>query len=174
MHLKKKICLLGSYGVGKTSLVRKFVYNKFEEKYLSTLGVHISKKEITVNIKESIFTIELYLWDIANIEKFEKMVKTYLKGAHGGIIVTDVTRNNTVDLISETVEMFIKINPDAKLVFAENKSDLLTKQYSNNESISNLLKKYKSKSYLTSAKTGQNVDDLFQYLGLKFIEDLNA
>ncbi|MFZ1291659.1 MAG: Rab family GTPase [Melioribacteraceae bacterium] len=175
VNTKKKVCLLGSYGVGKTSLVRRFVYNKFEEKYLSTIGVHISRK--TVHLNESEINkfekeIDLFIWDIANIEKFDSVTKSYINGAHGAIIVTDITRPNTIIQSIDYANIFLELNPKAKIIFVGNKFDLSdTIQFDKEKYISNF-KSYKTNFSFSSAKTGENVEEIFNILGEKLSEEL--
>ncbi len=169
VEIKKKICLLGSYGVGKTSMVRQFVYNKFEEKYLSTIGVHISKKLIHVNSTKS-SELNLFIWDIANIEKFDSVVNNYMRGAHGAIIVADVTRLNTVESMNEFAENFLRINPNSKLVFVINKFDLSTQTNFSEEEYLNKINHNKVELFFTSAKTGENIEEVFKVLSEKMIK----
>ena len=79
MSLKKKVVMLGAYGVGKTSLVRRFVSNKFSDEYLSTLGVRIEKREIALGDQ----ALELLLWDVAGDDEFFRLRSSYLLGASG-------------------------------------------------------------------------------------------
>lgn len=171
-ELKKKVCLLGLYSVGKTSMVRQFVYNKFEEKYLSTIGVHISKKKLTLETRSSTNEIEFFIWDIANIDKFDSVVSSYLRGAHGAIIVTDVTRPNTIEHTKDFSEKFLDINPDSKIVFVGNKLDLIDEKGFDKESYISSICPDKSNNVLfTSAKTGENISEVFVKLGKQIIGD---
>ena len=171
-QIKKKICLLGLYGVGKTSLVRRFVHNKFEEKYLSTIGVHISKKSINFldskNSNEK--NVELFIWDIANIEKFDSVTRNYVNGAHGAIIVTDISRPITIEQTNEIANSFLTINPDSKIIFVGNKIDLADNNFDQDNYIANY-KSFKTSFLFSSAKTGENVENIFHQLGEKLLED---
>lgn len=170
--IKKKICLLGSYGVGKTSLVQRFVYNKFEEKYLSTIGVHISKKKINLSNKNSNIknSIELFIWDISNIEKFDAIGKIYFNGAHGAIIVTDITRPITIEKTIEFTNTFLQINPNAVIKFVGNKIDLAENDFDKEKYLTNFNSFDNSFSF-TSAKTGENVENVFKQLAEKLLKD---
>lgn len=170
-EIKKKVCLLGSYGVGKTSLVHRFVYNKFEEKYLSTIGVHISKKSVVLDSKDDKQFVELFIWDIANIEKFDSVVNNYLRGAHGAIIVTDITRPNTIENIDEFVDKFMGINPLAKVILVGNKYDMVKEVNFNKDEFVNKNSNTNGNLIFTSAKTGDNVEELFIKLAEKIIGD---
>ncbi len=161
MKIRKKICLLGSYGVGKTSLIRRFVHNKFEEQYLSTIGVHVSKKTVNISNKKDDFEVELLIWDIANIKKFDLVVKKYLKGAHGAIIVVDISRPNTFEQILDFIAQFKELNKNSSITIVGNKIDLIERDISEIKEISKYEKELKKTIFLTSAKTGENVEKLF-------------
>ena len=91
--LQKKICLLGAFGVGKTSLVRRFVDSIFSDAYLTTVGVKIDKKLLTVGSEQ----IALILWDIAGEDDIAAVRMSYLRGAAGYLLVIDGTRPETLD-----------------------------------------------------------------------------
>ena len=165
--------MLGSFGVGKTSLVRRFVYNKFDEKYLSTIGVQISQKQIPPvehNYSGSIEQIKLILWDIAHIEKFNEVIKNYFRGSHAAIVVFDVTRSQTAKETDFFLKPYLEINPKSKLFFVGNKIDLVDKDAIDMEQLLHLAKAYKTSFVLTSAKTSENVERLFTKLGTLLLE----
>lgn len=170
--IKKKICLIGSYGVGKTSMVRKFVYDKFEEKYLSTIGVNISKKIVNVSSHIGNLEIEFFIWDIANIEKFDLVVKNYLRGAHGAIIVTDITRPNTTSILNSYSSDFLDINPKAKIIGVGNKIDLADNLGFDKDENLESYKTHVNNFFFTSAKTGENIYEVFNSLGQELVEDI--
>ena len=91
--IQKKICLLGGFGVGKTSLVSRFVHSIFSDKYLTTLGVKIEKKAVTVEEK----SVELIIWDLHGDDEFQKVNMSYLRGASGYLLVADGTRRHSID-----------------------------------------------------------------------------
>jgi small GTP-binding protein len=163
--------MLGSFGVGKTSLVRRFVYNKFEEKYLSTIGVHISHKTIEIKKPDSnsTYQLKLILWDIAHIEKFNAVIKNYFRGANGAIIVYDFSRPQTFENTKSFLEPFLEMNPASKIVFVGNKVDLVDEPDRLKNQLLPNIQPYKSPLVLTSAKTGDNVESLFHKLGTMLI-----
>jgi hypothetical protein len=118
--IQKKICLLGGFGVGKTSLVAQFVHSIFSEKYLTTIGVKIDKKSVTVDQTQ----VELVIWDIYGHDDFQKLRLSYLRGASGYLLVADGTRRATL----ETVDDLRRLTEDAigrvPFVLAVNKADL--------------------------------------------------
>jgi len=162
LEISKKICMLGTFGVGKTSLVRRFVYNMFDEKYLSTIGVHISQKKISLDVKNQ---LKLIIWDIAHIEQMNEMIKSYFRGSHGAIIVFDVSRPFTLKDTKVIIKSYLDINPDSKLFFVGNKIDLVDGKSNDMEQFLQFINPYNSPYLLTSAKTGENVEQLFQQIG---------
>jgi len=88
--IQKKVCLLGDFSVGKTSLSERFVYDRFSGRYLSTIGVKISRKPI--NISKDIM-LNMLIWDLAGSEEFSGVQSSYLQGAQGAILVCDLTRS---------------------------------------------------------------------------------
>ena len=166
----KKVLLLGSFGVGKTSLVRKFVYKIFEDKYLSTIGVQIYRHILSDVCKgeKANEQLKLILWDLANIEKFTSTSKNYFTGASAAIVVFDLTHSKTLDERKIYLKNFLEINPKAKFIFSGNKIDLIDRDaFKSNQlsEISEIAEKYNAPFFLTSAKTGENVDLLFEKLG---------
>ena len=157
--------MVGDFGVGKTSLVKRFVDNSFSEEYLSTIGVSISKK----NLNESI----LMLWDIEGNTEFKPVFKQYLLGAKGFIVVGDVTRKDTIDAIAKHIELCHSVVKDAPISVALNKSDMkhvlnqeeLKRIKSISPSIINVLK--------TSAKNGDAVLDIFGSLDEFIVQSLS-
>lgn len=166
VKISKKICMLGTFGVGKTSLVRQFVYQKFDERYLSTIGVQISNKTIEP-LREPqsgrIVQINLILWDLAHLEKFDAVVKNYFHGSHGAVIVYDLTRPQTFGDYEALTEPFFGANPNAKVVLVGNKIDLSENDESRQE-LSARAERLNCSCFFTSAKTGQDVERMFTTL----------
>ena len=166
--ISKKICMLGSFGVGKTSLVRRFVLNQFLEEYRSTMGVHIQKKTISLSNHTS-SGINLILWDIAHVEEFDRTVKSYFQGSHGAIVVFDVTRPQSFQETNTYLKPYLEINPRSKLIFVGNKIDLVDKKSYKMEQLLQISKTYNAPSILTSAKEGENVSELFHKLATSLV-----
>jgi len=156
--LSYKVVMVGDFGVGKTSLVKRFVDNSFSEEYLSTIGVSISKKTINDST--------LMLWDIEGHTEFKPIFKQYLLGAKGFIIVADINRKNTIDAISKHIELCHSVVAGAPICIALNKSDL-THSITQDEiqMISKLSDKILS-VLKTSAKESQSIQELFKTLDL--------
>jgi small GTP-binding protein len=171
--ISKKICLVGDFGVGKTSLIRRFVDKQFSDKYLSTVGVKISRKliELSKTEPQKAQEIQLIIWDIEGSNKFKAIAPSYFQGAKGAIIVADLTREETLHHILEHIQSFLAVNPKSCIVIALNKSDLIEAEYL--EKVQHLYQINDQKcvlgNYLTSAKTGNNVDEIFQVLAHSLI-----
>lgn len=164
--ISKKICLVGDFGVGKTSLIRRFVERQFSDQYLSTVGVKISRKTL-----ESV-NLQLLIWDLEGHTKFKSIAPSYLQGASGVIVVADVSRLETVERLDEHVNLFLSVNPKGKIAIALNKSDLVEP-----EKLNQLVQIVQDKElnpeaglYQTSAKTGAYVDEIFGQLADKILK----
>ena len=164
--ISKKVCMLGTFGVGKTSLVRRFVHQIFDERYLSTIGVQISSKSlapIQTPVTGRIIHMNMILWDLAHLEKFDAAVKNYFHGAHGAIIVYDLTRPQTYGEYEALIGPFFETNPNAKSVMVGNKSDLSDNEAARRE-IEDAAARLNCASFFTSAKTGEEVERTFMTL----------
>ncbi len=156
MQLQKKICLIGDFAVGKTSLIRRYVFNTFDENYLTTIGVHITKKEIIVQNS----MIKLLIWDLAGEDSFQKITPAYLAGSSGFIIVGDITRSNTLTNLTKHLHQ-AKLQKQLPTVIAINKSDLIHKPSELKKIESSLALPEEIPWFFTSSKSGQNVEQLF-------------
>lgn len=164
--IKKKICMLGIFAVGKTSLVQRFVKSIFSEKYLTTVGVKIDKKTLDVGDQ----TVDLMLWDIEGEDEFQKLQMSYLRGASGYLLVADGTRSSTLDgalTIRDKVNQEIGKVPFLLLL---NKADLEGEWELDHAQLENLTKENWT-IIKTSAKTGQGVEEAFRTLSLKIMEE---
>jgi small GTP-binding protein len=148
----KKIILIGNFGVGKTSLTRQFVYQKFSEEYLTTLGVKIDKKVI----ERGDDLINLMIWDIAGEVTQTKVNTSYYLGSNGVMYVFDVSRPSTYEQMQADIEYVQKLLPNVPILRIANKADLLSP-----EQIAQLPVKY---DFLCSAKNNQNVEQAFEKL----------
>lgn len=148
-----KIVLVGNFGVGKTSLIRRFVENSFSEEYLSTIGVSISKKTLG--------DATIMIWDIEGHTEFKPIYKQYLLGAKGFIIVADLLREESIDAIESHIKLSHEVVKDAPVCIALNKSDMPhTLDDEKLNTIQNLSPAV-IKVLKTSAKSGDAVEELF-------------
>lgn len=155
-----KICIVGDFGVGKTSTVERFVNSQFSEKYLTTVGVKVDTKSVTSDGYEH----KLVVWDVAGTNKFGELEFSYLRGAAGYILVADGTRRNTVEnaksLLAQIESRYGSVVP---IVFLVNKSDVQPEWEVTAADIEQLGENY-GPLFLTSAKTGDHVDTAFSVL----------
>lgn len=165
ISLSKKVCLLGDFAVGKTSLVRRFVYNLFEDKYFSTIGVKVSRKVVAVPRGDEIIELTLMLWDLAGSEEFDDVRISYMRGATGAVAVCDLTRPETLASLTDYAQTLRRVSPQAQLILAANKVDLADQAGASAEQIRELAAEVAAPYYLTSAKNGAQVETLFRHLG---------
>ncbi len=167
----KKVCLLGDFAVGKTSLVRRFVYSLFEDKYISTVGVKVSRKTVAVPRGEEVVELAMMLWDLAGGEEFDQMQASYMRGAAGALLVCDLTRAETLDHLATYAANLRSLNPDARLVVAGNKHDLASQFQVTPAEVETAAARLGAPCYLTSAKTGDGVESLFRHLGRLLVSE---
>ena len=173
INMKGKVCLLGDNAVGKTSLIRRYVLNVFEDKYITTIGTNITKKSIKLrNPKDNKqINISLLIWDImgdlANLEesihsynKYSPQSK-YFQNARGGIVVCDITRPNTLSSITKWVDSLKETAGDVPLIFIGNKYDLKPIARVTTGDLQDIAGQFNSRYLFTSAKDGHNVDMAF-------------
>ncbi len=157
--LKKKVCILGSFSVGKTSLVRRFVSNTFSDDYLTTVGVKVEQKLVRSNEKD----LTLVVWDIHGDDVYQRLQKSYLRGAAGYFLVVDGTREQSFEVALEIRQRFSEQLSDIPGIFLVNKFDLKdnwrlgTVEFEKMESLGMPLLK-------TSAMTGEKVEESFRLL----------
>lgn len=157
MQKSKKVVILGHFGVGKTSLIRRFVSNQFSDQYKVTIGVHISKKVVDLSDEDS---VSLILWDLEGTDRLEQIREAYLLGTHGVIFVFDINRPSTFQNLKMDLEIVKSKLQDRPTVVIGNKKDLVPE-----EEISSLLEEHDiPHDYLTSAKTGETVEEAFLHL----------
>lgn len=153
---QKKVCILGPTGVGKTSLVKQFVEGIFSEKYQTTIGVKIDKKQITKEGQD----VQLLLWDLEGIDRYCGFNPRYLRGATAYIVVVDQTRSQSLLEGMEILAMAKEHYPDTPAFFVVNKTDLPTSWHWSEEEVAEHAKSFTA-MIKTSAKTGDNVENLF-------------
>ncbi|GAB4264202.1 MAG: Rab family GTPase [Candidatus Promineifilaceae bacterium] len=164
--MQKKICLLGDFAVGKTSLVRRFVEGRFDDKYLSTIGVKISRKAVI----RPAYTLNMIIWDLAGGEDFSRVTSGYLMGVNGALLVCDLTRPSTLLMISAYVEQIRAHNADAPIIIVANKLDLEAERQIDAHMLANTAVSLSAPWVLTSAKTGSGVIEAFDLLADKLEE----
>ncbi|MBD2208297.1 GTP-binding protein [Nostoc linckia FACHB-104] len=164
--LQKKICMVGAFATGKTSLVSRFVSSIFSEKYHTTVGVKIDKK--TLNIQDR--TINLILWDLYGEDEFQKVRMSYLRGSSGYLLVVDGTRRNTLEKAFDLQTRVEDTIGNVPFIMILNKWDLTDEWEIDPVEIDAVqLKGWTVMK--TSAKNGLGVAEVFQALAEKIMDE---
>jgi hypothetical protein len=154
--IQKKVCMLGAFAVGKTSLVSRFVTSIFSEKYLTTVGVKIEKKSVSMSDRD----VDLVLWDISGQDEFQTVQQSYLRGSAGYLLVIDGTRRATLDTAATLQQMAERAAGSVPFVVVLNKSDLASEWQVDERGI----RKFAEHGWpivRTSAKSGEGVEETF-------------
>jgi small GTP-binding protein len=177
MDLKKKIVIIGDSAVGKTSLIRRYVFNQFQDSYISTIGSKVTKKKCIIKRPHHSVDITFVIWDLIGREGYKGIHARTFAGVSGAILVADLTRKETLENLERYwIPLLLEVVDKVPLIFACNKSDLEGKYEfepeemlkiaeKNNGHIAGILPKGLDISYSTSAKTGSNVENTFESLG---------
>ena len=160
--VSRKVILTGSFGVGKTSLFSRFIHNSFSDRYITTIGVKVDKKPMVVDGQD----ISILLWDIAGEVTQDKVPRSYFLGASAIIYVFDLSRPSTYKNIQVDIAYLKKLLPNAIIKIVGNKLDIMS---------ADKIEEIKSElphpsDILTSAKKGDNVENLFLSIGKAFIK----
>jgi small GTP-binding protein len=157
--IQKKVCMLGAFAVGKTSLVARFVSSMFSDKYQTTIGVKIDKKSLHIGDTD----VNLLLWDMAGQDEVHKLRPAYLRGASGYLLVVDGTRRATLDQVFALHESITATIGNVPFVLVLNKADLVEAWELDQEAMAPVT----ARNWMvitTSAKTGQGVEEAFRML----------
>ena len=163
--IQKKICMIGPSGVGKTSLIAKFVRSMFSDKYLTTVGVKIDKKTVSVDGAE----VMLMIWDLEGDDEYQRLQMSYLRGASGYLLVADGTRQITLDQAIEIQGRVVAAVGSVPFLLALNKADLAP-QWEIDDSRLDELQARGWKAFKTSAKEGAGVEEAFIELSRQMIQ----
>ncbi len=169
---KIKVCLVGDVGVGKTSLIRRYVLDVFDDKYIATIGTKVTKKEIEVKDPRTGAPqkVVLLVWDIMGQPSFREVLReAYFYGAEGALAVCDVTSKESLGELRYWVKAMTATTGKIPIVFLGNKCDLRDETRVQFQDIEIFAKKHDSPAMLTSAKTGYNVEQAFTTLVEKLV-----
>lgn len=161
---KIKICLVGDIGVGKTSLIRRYVLDLFDDKYIATIGTKVSKKNLNVGNPETGQNedIALLIWDIMGQPSFREILReAYFYGAQGALCVCDITNRDTFAELRYWIKAMTATAGPVPLAILGNKKDLEQNASVSIEDLTAFANKFNSKAIMTSAKTGENVEYAF-------------
>ncbi len=166
----KKVCLLGDNAVGKTSLIKKYVFDTFDDKYIATIGTKTVKKELLVDYFGKELNLTLMIWDILGQKEYRKLQSMSFEGTSGALMVCDITRPDTLSSLEEYwLKALKEVAGNVPVVFLANKCDLIDDTKIENRAMMEIAKKYDANFFVTSAKTGENVETAFKMLGRKIV-----
>ncbi len=171
--LRVKVCMVGDSGVGKTSLVRRYVLDQFSDAYISTMGTKVTKKQMKLTVSEGKeIDLMMTLWDIMGEKELIGVVKeSYFNGVSGIMAVCDLSREDTIDSLKEWLAVVVKTAGKVPVMIAANKLDLIPPKSIKRLSgkLDALAKDETINEILTSAKTNENVEIAFDKLALEIL-----
>src|SRR3989442_452141 len=162
--LKSKICLVGEQGVGKTSLIRRYVLDQFDDRYVRTLGAKVEKKSMRIAVpdRDGLLDVSMAIWDIIGHSGFRQLLgDSFFNGAQGILAVADLTRRATLPVLKGWVESVEIVAGKIPVVLVANKADLAAEAQFGETELADLANTFDCTYLLASAKTGQNVEDAF-------------
>lgn len=177
--IKRNIVLIGDASVGKTSLVRRFVIDEFSDKYITTIGLKVTKKEMDIGPEDNQTHMVLMIWDIIGQKGYKYTQSMSFKGVNGALVVADLTRKDTLDsLLGYWIPLIIKMAGPVPFIFLGNKADLKDEAQFGLEEIKAVAQQSESfgstnECFLTSAKTGENVEEAFTSMA-KFTKERHS
>lgn len=155
-----KVILTGSFGVGKSSLFDRFIYDEFSDKYFGTIGVRVNSKDIVIKGAET----SIQLWDVAGEVSQSKLPASYFDDKQYIIYMVDLTRKITIGNAPSDIEFLQKTYPKSEVIFVGNKSDLLLEDELDEINQGNTSSVF---DWIISAKSGKNISELFNSLSEK-------
>ena len=166
---RKKILVLGDYGVGKTSLIRQCVNEEFDDRHLTTVGANVALKDITMRFggEKADIAIELELWDIAGNKGIADVKREFYNDGDGAIIITDLTKEDSIENSENWIKAAYQIIGEIPFIFVANKYDLISEDELDVEKMQELASRYQTPFVVTSAKFGDNANEAFHEIAQK-------
>jgi len=166
-----KICIFGNGGVGKTTLVQRFVTNRFLDHTIMTIGVDLATKHLKIGD----WTILLQIWDFGGEERFRFFLPAYARGASGGIFMYDLTRFNSLFNFREWMDVFFggakEENESIPIIMVGGKLDLEDRRVISPQEVINYVKDYNISNIIEcSSKTGENVEKIFKEITVSIMK----
>ena len=162
-----KLILIGNSGVGKSSIIQRYMKNTFEESYKCTIGVDFLMKTLNLNGK----TVKLQLWDTAGQEKYKSMVASYYRGANVALVIFDITNHASFDSLPVWIENYYKNGPEEKnIILIGNKKDMEESRQVTRQEAEIFSETNNMMYFETSAKEGDNIEYIFTYAAEKLLE----
>jgi len=172
---KVKVCLVGEKAVGKTSLIRRYVLDTFEDHYLTTIGTKVSKKEISLHDprRDLRLHLDMTIWDIMGEKGFRQLLKeSYFYGANGILAVADVTRRRTLDDLDDWLDSAMRVTGHVPSAIVVSKTDLAKQAEFGEREVRQVARAFESTHLYASAKSGENVDGAFRLLAKEIADEL--
>lgn len=163
--MQRKVCLVGDFAVGKTSLFNQFVYTRFSDQYLSTVGVRVQRKVVTIEQTD----LALILWDTEGGREQATIAASALRGAAGMVVVCDLSRVMTILHTEQYITQLRATNPALPIVLAGNKLDLVGENHAHVAVARRISQAHAVPLFLTSAHHGQQVEQLFAGLAQELL-----
>ncbi len=174
-HIKRKILLLGDGAVGKTSMVRRFVVDKFSDDYITTIGTKVTKKDLRIESPSKVTDLTFLIWDVLGQKGYKNIQTSSFQGAKGALLVYDVTRLDTLRSLTEYwLPHLTKVVGSLPFVIVGNKIDLAKDRREAQETLDDVVESLEVHGVLSSAKTGQNVEASFLQLAKDVIAEAEA
>lgn len=173
-HFLFKILVGGDGGVGKTTLLRRYVNGKFDESTIMTVGVDFFVKEISLNFNNSKMKCSLQLWDLGGQKQFRHLMSSYVMGARGALLLIDLTRLPEIKAVLEWVNIVRMHDIDLPIILVGTKLDLDEFLAIDDETALNIKDTFNMIEYVkTSSKTGYNVEKVFELMAKKLMKIKN-
>lgn len=174
-RIKRKVLLLGDGAVGKTSLIRRFVVDKFSDEYITTIGTKVTKKDLRLESPSRATDLTFMIWDVLGQKGYKGIQETSFQGAKGALLVYDVTRSETVASLQKYwIPHLSKIAGPIPFVLVGNKVDLANSRREVGEVLEYFIESLETPGFLSSAKTGENVEASFVALAKLVVSDADA
>ncbi len=164
-RVKRKVLLLGDGAVGKTSLIRRFVVDKFSDDYITTIGTKVTKKDLRIESPGRATDITFMIWDVLGQKGYKNIQESSFQGAKGALLVYDVSRSDTLRSVKEYwIPHLIEVTKPIPIVLVGNKVDLVKDRTAAREQLEDALDELRISGFLSSAKTGESVEATFACL----------
>jgi len=174
-HIKRKILLLGDGAVGKTSLIRRFVVDKFSDDYITTIGTKVTKKDLRLESPGKVTELTFLIWDVLGQKGYKNIQESSFQGAKGALLVYDVTRLETMRSLTEYwLPRLTKVVGSIPFVIVGNKLDLARSRRDTQELLDDAIEGLHVHGFLSSAKTGENVEATFTQLAKDVIAEAES
>src|SRR6266571_1626722 len=171
-HVKRKVLLLGDGAVGKTSMIRRFVVDKFSDDYITTIGTKVTKKDLRLESPSGATDLTFMIWDVLGQKGYKGIQDSSFQGAKGALLIYDVSRPETAESLQDYwIPHLLDITDAIPIIVVGNKVDLVASRRAAQEELDELKDALEVKGFLSSAKTGENLEAGFLALAKSVISD---